>query len=238
MHRQMLASVNAQLVAISQPQLVPWQNIPAPDDTEYPVPGRNSTTDKTDNFYYDDLLVRVEDLLNPVKLRGRSLAHTGALLESAIHDPLHRRWAAVSVGQMNNFPVLDPTIINPTISSVFDSSDVDWLGHPYSSHVNSDFWMLHGWCDQVIEQWRIANNLPDITWTDTWIGGLLHHEGLDFSSMDGMTEDPSHKHDHLKHDPHSERELMKVFKTLNSFNDCQIGFDYIVKNNIPLPELN
>lgn len=237
MHSQMIASVNKQLISISEPEIVPWPNIPAPGNAEYPVPGRTPTVkDKSDDFY-NELRVMEENLRDLGTLRRNSLAQIGAYLESSIHDPLHRRWATVSPGQMENFPVLDPKNPNPVIDTSFDTPDADWLAHPYSSHVNSIFWELHGWCDQVIDQWRIANNLSDITWTDTWVGGAHHHEWLDSSPMIEAEKDPFRKHAHLEPDPHSDHELLKVFKTINSFEDCQIGFDYLEKNNISLPEL-
>lgn len=234
MHRQMLAIVNNQLSNSGKPAIVPWETIPAPDDADYPVPGRNTTEDKSDHIYYQELLVREKNLLNPETLRKNNLAQIGAYLESSIHDVLHRRWAEVSPGLMINFPVLDPKNMNPAIASTLDSPDVDWLKHPYSSHVNSIFWVLHAWCDQVIEHWRIANNVSYIEWTDKWVGSK-HHEEM--YPKEGM-KDNLWKHNHPNHSHHAELELFKVFKTLNSFEDCQIGFDYLEKNNIPLPELN
>ena len=237
MHRQMLSEVNKQLAADNEPAIISWQSIPPPDDPDYPVPDRGATTDKSDDFY-KELRIREEKLLDPVHLRKNSLARIGAYLESAVHDPLHRRWATLSPGLMENFPVLDPKNTDPVIADSFDLPDADWLAHPYSSHVNPVFWKLHGWCDDVIERWRIANNLSSVTWNDKWVGGGQYHDGIHSSPDKKNLGHASHQHDHHGHHHGSDKELFKVFRTLNTFEDCQIGFDYLEKNNIPLPELN
>ncbi len=231
MHRKMLSSVNAQLAELNEPAIIGWQNIPGPNDADYPVPGRNNSIwIKSDALYYE-LREKEERLRNPERLRGKPLAFIGVYVESSIHDLLHMRWAAESPAQMGEFPQFDPANINPTIDTVFDSPQIDWLGHPYSSHVNSDFWKLHAWCDQIVELWREANNLHSVTWTDTWVGNSPHSGGTHHLST-------HHEHDHFHHGHHSEHELIKVFKTLNSFKESHAEFDYVLKKKIPLPELD
>ncbi len=47
----------------------------------------------------------------------------------------------------------------------------DWLGSPFSSHVNKHFWKLHGWIDDRIAAWGDANGKePDLS--NGWEGPL------------------------------------------------------------------
>jgi hypothetical protein len=239
-HRQMIASVNVQLAALNEPALVPWSAIPAPDDADYPVPGRTSNGPANDiksDAFYTVLQERVATVQTPEVLRANSLAAVGAYVESAIHDFLHGRWAAVSPGPMAAFPPLNPTNVNPVIPAQFDAPIVDWLGHPWSSHVNADFWKLHGWVDQVAEAWRVAQGLSGISWTDTWQGDLPADQQPDFSPNMLVADRLVHLHDHFEHGHHSAHNLMEVLKTINQFERCEIGFDYVIRRRVPIKPL-
>ncbi len=240
MHRQMINSVNVQLAALNQPALVPWPTIPEIDDPDYPVPGRTPDGPETDvksDAFLEVLKRRATNVLDPEVLRANDLSAVGAFVESAIHDFLHMRWASVSSGMMASFPRLDPANTEPSIPAQFDELHVDWLGHPYSSHVNSDFWRLHAWVDQVVEAWRIARGFSTISWTDTWEGDRPAVTQPDFSPRMPSSERLVRLHDHFEHGHHSNHDMMDVFKTLNQFEHCHIGFDYITEHQIPITPL-
>ncbi|HWK52655.1 MAG TPA: hypothetical protein VNR40_22335, partial [Steroidobacter sp.] len=77
-------------------------------------------------------------------------------IELGIHDWLHMRWA--SVGR-------DP---NSGLALIYDRNPIDYgeryfraendyLGDPFSSHLNPVFWFFHGWIDERIEDWFLAH---------------------------------------------------------------------------------
>lgn len=181
MHRRMLADVNAALAAEGAPAIVPWADIPDVTDPDYPVPGRRQAgpaDDPKSDAALAELRQRAASVLQVDTLRQLPLARVGAYVEAAIHDVLHMRWAAEDPGPMDRFPrQVDPLDLAPVIDPALDDPAVDWLGHPYSSHVNRVFWALHGWVDTVITAWLRARNLTDVAWTDQWVGEMPSHAG-------------------------------------------------------------
>lgn len=77
---------------------------------------------------------------NRVWLRTVSLDALGTEMEFSIHGWFHMHWS----------PKPPP---NPNTLDVHN----DWLGSPFSSHVNKHFWKLHGWIDDRIKSWEDAN---------------------------------------------------------------------------------
>lgn len=238
MHRNMIQSVNLQLAAIDQPAIIPWENIPSLDDPDYPIPG-GITNDgdeynpKTDaNLALMQSIVRAD--LSPEALanEGMSLSQMGALIESFIHDFMHMRWADVDPGVMQNFPNPNPLDLNPVIDEQFNTISSDYLGHPYSSHVNSAFWILHGWIGAYIEKWLKAKGLTEVQWSDTWEGLRPAPPNMVLATNKNLGERLLAIHDHAHHNHGSWEKLLQVFKLINSFEDCHIGFDYISKARI------
>jgi len=95
-------------------------------------------------------------------LASQSLDSLGVSLELEIHGWMHFRWAT------------DP----PPDASALDPSN-DWLGSPFSSHVNTHFWKLHGWIDDRIRAWEDARG-EQADLSSGWTGPrphLPHHGG-------------------------------------------------------------
>ena len=230
MHRRMIAAINAQLGGLGEPHLEAWLSLPAPDDADYPVPGRGSSEVKNDAMG-EVMRERMAAMRNPVILSANSLSTIGAFVESFIHDLMHGRWAEAP-GVMADFPAFNPLTVDIVVQDRFNDLAVDWLGHPYSSHVNSTFWKLHGWVDDTIDHWVRANGLDEVVWTDTWSGDYPEPGP---AAPTGGTEVPAmHGHGHQHH---SAEELGRVLRTINSFEGCQVGFDYVLRHNIQAPEL-
>ena len=100
-------------------------------------------------------------------LRGISLGELGTLMEMTIHASMHLRWASPPAGRR---PEPGPTQ-GHTIDAIWDDPRYDFLGDTYSSHVHPVFWSLHGWIDDRIEDWKIANAVwGNEFWKGTWAG--------------------------------------------------------------------
>ena len=79
--------------------------------------------------------------MNPSYLKTRSIDQVGSDIEGSIHGWMHLRWSA-----------------EPTTDLQSEDVSNDWLGAPFSSHVNKHFWKLHGWIDDRIKDWEHAND--------------------------------------------------------------------------------
>ena len=73
-------------------------------------------------------------------LRSLPLDEVAWEMERTIHGWMHLHWS-------ERIPY------NPWEESVAN----DWLGAPFSSHVNDAFWKLHGFIDETITLWESAN---------------------------------------------------------------------------------
>jgi len=236
MHRKMISLVNKQLSAIGEPELVPWDDIPELDDPDYPVPDRVPDGDENEPKSDSHLaLMKKRSAQVHTSLRQVSLASLGAFIESAIHDFMHMRWAE-KPGIMNTFPLFNHTNLNIKIPSQFHEESVDYLGHPYSSHVNSTFWKLHGWIDKIIDHWRVENGLETIEWKDTWVGDMPADD--EPVSTEDSDSNPSVITKFMSHGQHSETQLIEVFRMINEFENCHASFDYVRHKGIPIPALS
>lgn len=81
----------------------------------------------------------VEKYNNRAWLRSVTLDELGTELEFSIHGWCHMHWSTE--------PPANPNTLDPAN---------DWLGSPFSSHVNKHFWKLHGWIDDRITGWEDA----------------------------------------------------------------------------------
>lgn len=182
MHREMIGAVNRLLTDVADPaypQVVGWPQVPDPADTEYPVPPAWMTgnarldeflvTIKSDHAY--ERMVEWEGTLrDPNRLRQWSLGRLGALVEYTVHNEMHMRWSAESEIR----PDVDPASPD-SIPEEWDRPSYDWLGDPYSSHVNSVFWKIHGWVDARIDDWMSANgHTGEVPWSTgtPWVGQM------------------------------------------------------------------
>ncbi|MDE0458239.1 MAG: hypothetical protein OXI15_13180 [Chromatiales bacterium] len=239
MHRRMIQDVNVQLLALGESSLVPWPSIPELDDPLYPVPNRRANgpdNDPKSDAHLEIMKARAAWVRDPATLQNNSLARIGAYIESAIHDFMHGRWEELP-DVMDDFPELTPTNVNPEIEDKFNHPSVDYLGHPYSSHVNSVFWKLHGWIDEIIDMWRTASGVDTFEWTDTWSGDYPVRTQPEFVSGIQPLVNLERMHNRFSSGHHSWDTMLEVFRTINSFNKCHASFDYIKEMNIPIPEL-
>jgi hypothetical protein len=175
MHRRMIQMVN--LWASGQdhhrhhegaPQadvfVRPWVNIPWDHaDPVWPMPivdpesvppefqdtFRRSKDQATTDLYRGRVSEAFE---NRHWLRAQSLDQLGTQIERTIHGWMHMHWSTVPPANPNSL----------------DESN-DWLGSPFSSHVNRHFWKLHGWIDHRIYAWEDAHG-EEADLSDGWDG--------------------------------------------------------------------
>jgi len=181
MHQQMIATVNATLATVNDPQypkVQGWNPIPRPGDADYPVPPVYTSGDdgldsylrnvKSDNTFNSQFVQWESDYTNPANLASWTLGELGARLEFTVHNQMHMRWSSPAVpGIRPDVDVAKPD----TIDQNWDDPQYNWLGDTYSSHVHPLFWKLHGWVEDRIEDWKRANNVAgEIQWKGTWTG--------------------------------------------------------------------
>ena len=130
---------------------------------------------------------------DPRYLSTLTLGQFGSEVELGLHDWLHMRWASVPRDPSNGAPV--PWARDPAdFSARWYVPENDFLGDPFSSHVNPVFWCFHGWIDDRLEDWfraherfhpgeltrREVNGVPWFApgrWVevdDPWLGPLTH----------------------------------------------------------------
>ncbi|NWB87770.1 pyoverdine maturation tyrosinase PvdP [Pseudomonas gingeri] len=93
---------------------------------------------------------------DPRYLSRLTLGQFGSEVELGLHDWLHMRWASVARDPSNGAPV--PMAREFTdFAPRWYAPQNDFLGDPFSSHVNPVFWMFHGWIDDRLEDWFRAH---------------------------------------------------------------------------------
>ncbi len=235
MHRVMIASVNQRLREIGDatyPKVEGWKSIPTPNDSEYPVPPTWETGDqglndylrnvKSDDFYNQRIKPLETQFTDKGYLKTVSLGELGARLEFTIHNWLHMRFCS----QIDEIRP-DPDEFSTNIDPKWDDPNYDWLGDTYSSHVHPTFWKLHGWVDDRIEDWKVANNVVgEIQWIGKWLGDMPGHPAPhslhSILSVDAEKEMTLGQHDH-DHDHHVR--MMKVLKIINKSGICSHFYD-------------
>ncbi|HDR8053995.1 hypothetical protein OB986_28575 [Bacillus cereus] len=177
MHRQMIAMVNAWGAEDNNPDgehgehgghghhsnkkdiVIPWLDIPWDhNDPVWPMP---QVTNPDPNIFgptkeqetTNTALQRVnERYANRTWLRTVTLDSFGTELERGIHGWMHMHWSTEPPANPNNLDISN-----------------DWLGSPFSSHINKHFWKLHGWIDNRITAWEDANGV-EADLTQGWDG--------------------------------------------------------------------
>ena len=130
---------------------------------------------------------------DPRYLSTLTLGQFGSEVELGLHDWLHMRWASVPRDPSNGAPV--PMARDPAdFAARWFAADNDFLGDPFSSHVNPVFWSFHGWIDDRLEDWFRAHErfhpgqlkreeLNGVPWfaagrwvevDDPWLGPVTH----------------------------------------------------------------
>ncbi|WP_422418398.1 hypothetical protein [Pseudomonas sp. GZD-222] len=162
MHRQMIEMVNKHLHHSGSPtyiQVEGWNPIPFEHNNQtWPMPALWPEADKAFVWAKDPRTTQhfsdrvTNEFRNPNWVKQFSLDEYGSELEWTVHGWLHLHWS-------EKVPD-DPWS---------DSASNDWLGAPYSSHVNNAFWKLHGWIDDSISFWEKATN-QQADFSDAWAG--------------------------------------------------------------------
>ncbi|MDD1567977.1 MULTISPECIES: hypothetical protein [Bradyrhizobium] len=159
---------------------------------------------------------------DPDFLRSVSLGRFGSMIEATIHDAMHMRWSAKPSGGIRPDTSGDGStggVIR--IDPKWDDPMYDFLADGYAAHVNPIFWRIHGWVDDRISDWMIANGIRigfhtsrvEPHWLGTWHGVLPtgpalasfacahdHHDG-------GDGHEHAHDHGHHHGDPHYTQKL-------------------------------
>jgi hypothetical protein len=175
MHREMIPHVNhlmSQAGDAMWTSVTGWNPIPwSETDADWPMPpgwpgmhvGHVQAKSANSVAVNQQVAAQLQD---PAILRQVSIDRLGQYVEGTIHGWMHNRWSA-----------------EPTVDQWSLSPDNDYLGAPFSSHVNKHFWKLHGWIDERIGDWERAND-ASADLSDAWSGPPAH-------GMHALTEGPS-----------------------------------------------
>ncbi|MDH1550798.1 MULTISPECIES: twin-arginine translocation signal domain-containing protein [Pseudomonas] len=111
---------------------------------------------KTPDTFHGNFQVWESRYTDPHYLSTLTLAQFGSEMELGLHDWLHMRWASVPRDPSSGLPV--PFARQPEdFAARWFEAENDFLGDPFSSHVNPVFWHFHGWIDDRIEDWFRAH---------------------------------------------------------------------------------
>ncbi len=162
----------------------------AEDDHEY---SQWVSDIKTAETYHSNFQVWESQYRDPRYLSKLTLGQFGSEIELGLHDWLHMRWASVPRDPSNGAPV--PFARDPAdFSARWYAAENDFLGDPFSSHVNPVFWHFHGWIDDRLEDWFRAHErfhpgeltrleVNGVPWfapgrwveaADPWLGPVTH----------------------------------------------------------------
>ncbi|MGG6352105.1 MULTISPECIES: twin-arginine translocation signal domain-containing protein [Pseudomonas] len=111
---------------------------------------------KTPDTFHGNFQVWESRYTDPHYLSTLTLGQFGSQMELGLHDWLHMRWASVPRDPSSGLPV--PFARQPEdFAARWFEAENDFLGDPFSSHVNPVFWRFHGWIDDRIEDWFRAH---------------------------------------------------------------------------------
>lgn len=125
----------------------------APNDEAYSI---GVARIKSRDTFFGNFQVWESRFRDPHYLASMTLGQFGSEIEMTLHDWLHICWAAVPRDPSNGVP--QPWARDPAdFSEHWFAQSNDFLGDPFSSHVNPVFWGFHGWIDDRIEDWYDAH---------------------------------------------------------------------------------
>lgn len=183
MHCELLGYVNRMLVDIGDPEytrIEGWVSIPAPDDPAYPVPpawffpealpvsNAFIARAKADDYFERRFRHWERQCYDAAFLKTVTLGEFGSFIEATLHDGIRSRWAAAPGAWRP-----DPPIAGEPIFAGFDDFRYDFLRDTYSQHLNPIYWKFHGWVQDRVEDWKVANGVfrRDF-WKGTWVGKM------------------------------------------------------------------
>jgi hypothetical protein len=177
MHRDMVQQVrkfvaDQNLVA----DVLGWTSIPwDPADPDWPMPptypGNSDPAWKEPAATAQFKQEVATQYDSTVWMKSHTLDQLGIAIENGIHPWMHMHWSA------------KPWFKNQPGQDMNDPQN-DYLGCPYSSHINKHFWKLHGWIDDLITRWSNIHG-EDADLSSAWMGpGHMHMGGMPL-----MTED-------------------------------------------------
>jgi hypothetical protein len=103
------------------------------------------------NFQYWE-----SQLQDPAYLSRVCLGELGSRIELGVHDWLHMRWASVCRNPNTGMALTADR--NPLdYAERWFRPENDYLGDPFSSHMNPCFWYFHGFLDDRLEDWFLAH---------------------------------------------------------------------------------
>ncbi|MBD1587033.1 PvdJ/PvdD/PvdP-like protein [Pseudomonas typographi] len=125
----------------------------APQDNAYSI---GVAQIKSRDTFYGNFQVWESRFRDPHYLASKTLGQFGSDLEMTLHDWLHICWAAVPRDPASGTPL--PWSRDPAdFAEHWFAQANDFLGDPFSSHVNPVFWGFHGWIDERIDDWYDAH---------------------------------------------------------------------------------
>lgn len=156
MHHVMIANLTQHLQAHGCTPYNRWSEPPSDKDEIYPV--FDPRVPKNGGFelmrQWHQQVTSPEVLSNP----SVTLGAFGEYLENGLHNSMHMRHANPkgAISAFNQLPAFFN--ISEDANSELNRPSNDWLGHPYSSHVNPFFWRLHGYIEDRLNAWLAAHN--------------------------------------------------------------------------------
>jgi hypothetical protein len=208
MNKQLITHVNNLLAEIGDPaypRVDGWVTLPPPSDREFPVPPAWFSPEAPDevlqrvplsklDISYERVFKHWERLCNdPTFLRRASLGRIGAVMQAPLEEGVRLRWSSAPGAWRPTPAAEDPE----TIPLGWDDPQYDFLHDFYAMHVNPIYWMFHGWVDDRVEDWKVANGVfGNAFWKATWLGKVPdpQHEG---ASVFAAFDDPDRAQQHI-----------------------------------------
>jgi hypothetical protein len=106
---------------------------------------------KEPTFFWGKLNWWGQDFRDRAYLKTMTLGELGSRLESGVHNQMHIRWSAYPSNGMRL--IRDESDFRPK----WDDPGYDTLFDEYSSHITPNFFRLHKWIDNRIEDWAEAH---------------------------------------------------------------------------------
>lgn len=142
MHRVMISNVDNILAGegdANWPKVEGWAEPPIlEEDADWPMPQRDQPGFGPGRRMSLDVNAKAARQAEVIQYFSDFDSYA-AYVEDHIHDGLHGMFSEPRPADANDVSV-----------------NGDWLGSPFSSHVNSYFWKLHGWVDDCVGAWETA----------------------------------------------------------------------------------